>query len=65
VKGRPQADRLERVGVLVASGLIVGESLFGVLNSGLIRGQQQGGAARPGAADFAAGPALGVLAFVA
>src|SRR5947208_5085189 len=36
VKGRQQADRLERVGVLVASGLIVGESLFGVLNSGLI-----------------------------
>ncbi|HYU16558.1 MAG TPA: oligopeptide transporter, OPT family [Candidatus Acidoferrum sp.] len=36
VKGRPEAERLERVGVLVASGLIVGESLFGVLNSGLI-----------------------------
>ena len=31
-----QPDRAERLGTLVASGLIVGESLFGVLNAGLI-----------------------------
>lgn len=31
-------DRAERLGALVASGLIVGESLFGVLNAGLIVG---------------------------
>ena len=36
VKQMRSADRLERLGVLVASGMIVGESLFGVLNSGLI-----------------------------
>ena len=29
-------ERAERLGVLVASGMIVGESLFGVLNAGLI-----------------------------
>ena len=29
-------DRAERLGVLVASGMIVGETLFGVLNAGLI-----------------------------
>ena len=31
-------ERAERLGVLVASGMIVGESLFGVLNAGLIVG---------------------------
>jgi putative OPT family oligopeptide transporter len=35
-KTRRDAARAERLGVLVASGLIVGESLFGVLNAGLI-----------------------------
>jgi len=34
----PAPDRTERLGTLVASGLIVGESLFGVLNAGLIVG---------------------------
>jgi putative OPT family oligopeptide transporter len=32
----PHPARAERLGTLVASGLIVGESLFGVLNAGLI-----------------------------
>ncbi|MEK7714133.1 MAG: hypothetical protein AAB387_01635, partial [candidate division NC10 bacterium] len=32
----PHANRAERLGTLVASGLIVGEGLWGVLNSGLI-----------------------------
>ncbi|MBN9544145.1 MAG: oligopeptide transporter, OPT family [Alphaproteobacteria bacterium] len=31
-----RGERADRLGVLVASGLIVGESLFGVLNAGLI-----------------------------
>jgi putative OPT family oligopeptide transporter len=31
-----RSDHAERLGVLVASGMIVGESLFGVLNAGLI-----------------------------
>jgi len=33
---RPNADGLQRLGVLLASGLIVGESLFGVLLAGII-----------------------------
>src|SRR4029434_10208729 len=34
--GTPNAVRAERLGTLVASGLIVGEGLWGVLNSGLV-----------------------------
>ncbi len=34
--GRPQPDRTKQLGVLVASGLIVGESVFGVILAGLI-----------------------------
>ena len=34
----PNPERAERLGTLVASGLIVGESLWGVLNAGLIVG---------------------------
>jgi putative OPT family oligopeptide transporter len=64
VKGRPQADRLERAGVLVASGLIVGESLFGVLNSGLIVATNREAPLALAPADFFAGRGLGVLAFV-
>ena len=33
---RPNAEMAERFGVLLASGLIVGESLLGVMNAGLI-----------------------------
>jgi putative OPT family oligopeptide transporter len=36
VSGKPHAEALKRLGVLLASGLIVGESLFGVLLSGII-----------------------------
>ncbi|MBV8245987.1 MAG: oligopeptide transporter, OPT family [Candidatus Eremiobacteraeota bacterium] len=36
IRNRPNADAARRLGVLVASGLIVGESLFGVLLAGLI-----------------------------
>jgi putative OPT family oligopeptide transporter len=64
VKGRPQAGRLERVGVLVASGLIVGESLFGVLNSGLIVARNKDAPLALVPADFVVGRGLGVLAFI-
>jgi len=64
VKGRHQAARLERVGVLVASGFIVGESLFGVLNSGLIVATKNEAPLALVAADFAAANALGVVLFV-
>ncbi len=36
VERRPNADVAKRLGVLLASGLIVGESLFGVILSGII-----------------------------
>jgi putative OPT family oligopeptide transporter len=65
VKRRPEADRLERVGVLVASGLIVGESLFGVLNSGLIVATNKEAPIALVPAAFVAAPWLGVLTFVA
>jgi putative OPT family oligopeptide transporter len=35
---RTRTERAQRLGVLVASGMIVGESLFGVVNAGLIVG---------------------------
>ena len=36
VAGKPYAEVAKRMGVLMASGLIVGESLFGVFNAGVI-----------------------------
>ena len=33
-----RGEHAERLGVLVASGMIVGESLFGVINAGLFHG---------------------------
>ena len=65
MRRRGNAEQAERFGVLLASGLIVGESLLGVLNAGLIVAT---GSAAPLAlvgASFA-GPAewLGVLLFL-
>jgi putative OPT family oligopeptide transporter len=61
----PQSERAKQFGVLVASGLIVGESLFGVLLAGLIVST---GKAEPLALvgdNFATGSlAIGGLAFV-
>ncbi len=65
VKGRPNADRLQRLGVLVASGLIVGESLFGVLRSGLIVATNKEAPIGLVPANFAVAPVLGALAFIA
>jgi putative OPT family oligopeptide transporter len=65
VKGSRSADRLERLGVLVASGLIVGESLFGVLTSGLIVATRNEAPLALVAGDFAAATAIGVVAFAA
>ena len=64
IKGRPEAARLERLGVLVASGLIVGESLFGVLNSGLIVATRNEAPLALVPANFAPANVIGVLAFV-
>jgi putative OPT family oligopeptide transporter len=65
VKGRPQADRLQQLGVLVASGLIVGESLFGVLNAGLIVATNSEAPIGLAPADFILARLLGPLAFIA
>jgi len=57
-------DRAERLGTLVASGLIVGESLWGVLNAGLIVGTSKDAPIGLVREDFYFGPWLGILAFV-
>ncbi|MBV8532050.1 MAG: oligopeptide transporter, OPT family, partial [Candidatus Eremiobacteraeota bacterium] len=62
---QPQAERAKQLGVLVASGLIVGESLFGVLLAGLI--VFSGNASPLGIVGDAFAPAanaIGVVAFV-
>jgi putative OPT family oligopeptide transporter len=64
VEGGPNADRRQRIGVLVASGLIVGESLFGVVNSGLIVATRNEAPLGLVPADFAAAPAIGAICFV-
>ncbi len=42
VKSRPNADAARRLGVLVASGMIVGESIWGVVYAGVIVAAQKG-----------------------
>ena len=65
-KARSAKDpsRAERLGTLVASGLIVGESLFGVINAGLIVGFNSDAPIALMPAGVAAAPILGVLAFI-
>jgi putative OPT family oligopeptide transporter len=60
----PKPERAERLGTLVASGLIVGESLWGVINAGLIVGLSKDAPIAIVAEDFALAPWLGVLGFV-
>ena len=55
--------RAERLGVLVASGLIVGESLFGVINAGLIVGFNKDAPLAVVGSSFPA-DAVAVLGFV-
>jgi uncharacterized oligopeptide transporter (OPT) family protein len=54
----------ERLGVLVASGMIVGESMFGVINAGLIVGANRDAPLAVVPADFAFAMPLAVLGFV-
>jgi len=55
--------RAERLGVLVASGMIVGESMFGVINAGLIVGANRDAPLAVVPADFAFAMPLAVLGF--
>ena len=59
----PAPARAERLGTLVASGLIVGESLFGVLNAGLIVALSSDAPIALVSATFAPANVLGLLAF--
>ncbi|MBN9589885.1 MAG: oligopeptide transporter, OPT family [Alphaproteobacteria bacterium 64-11] len=60
---RSATARSERLGVLMASGLIVGESLFGVINAGLIVGAGRDAPLAVVPDGFAAAPLLGLLGF--
>jgi putative OPT family oligopeptide transporter len=64
VRSAPNPGRAERLGTLVASGLIVGESLWGVINAGLIVGLSNDAPIGIVPEDFALAPWLGVLGFV-
>jgi putative OPT family oligopeptide transporter len=57
-------ERTERLGTLVASGLIVGESLWGVINAGLIVGLSNDAPIGLVPESFAPAPWLGVISFV-
>jgi putative OPT family oligopeptide transporter len=65
IRSSPNPERAERLGTLVASGLIVGESLWGVLNAALIVGLSKDAPIGLAAEDFAPGPWLGLLGFLA
>lgn len=58
-------ERAKRLAVLVASGMIVGESLFGVVLAGLIVGTSKDAPLGLVGADFAAAPWLGLASFAA
>jgi len=67
-KGRarkmPHPDRAERLGTLVASGLIVGESIWGVMNAGLIVALSKDAPIGLVPEDFKLAPWLGLFGFV-
>ncbi|MDE3152150.1 MAG: oligopeptide transporter, OPT family, partial [Gemmatimonadota bacterium] len=65
VKSAPNPERAERLGTLVASGLIVGESLWGVINAGLIVGLSKEAPIGLVPDSFAPAPWLGALGFIA
>jgi len=63
-RAMPNPGRAERLGTLVASGLIVGESLWGVLNAGLIVALAKDAPIGLVAEDFALAKPLGVIGFI-
>ena len=64
VRTAPNPERAGRLGTLVASGLIVGESLWGVVNAGLIVALSNDAPIALVPADFVLAPWLGVIGFV-
>lgn len=59
------SEMLQRFGVLLASGLIVGESLLGMLNAGLIVAMDNANPLALVGADFKQGEIIGALLFLA
>jgi putative OPT family oligopeptide transporter len=64
IRNASNPERAERLGTLVASGLIVGESLWGVLNAGLIVGLSNDAPIGLVSEGFVLGPWLGPILFV-
>src|SRR5258708_24834707 len=60
-RATPNPDRAERLGTLVASWLIVGESLWGVINAGLIVGFSNDAPIGLAPEDFVLAPWLRLL----
>jgi putative OPT family oligopeptide transporter len=65
VRTMPDPGRAERLGTLVASGLIVGESVWGVINAGLIVAFAKDAPIAVVPESFALAPWLGLAGFVA
>jgi len=65
VRTAPNPERAERLGTLVASGLIVGESLWGVINAGLIVAFSTDAPIGIVPEGFPLAPWLGLFGFVA
>src|SRR5882762_6659787 len=63
-RAMPNPARAERLGTLVASGLIVGESLWGVMNAGLIVALSKDAPIGLVPEDFKLAPWLGLFGFV-
>jgi putative OPT family oligopeptide transporter len=63
-RSMPNPDRAQRLGTLVASGLIVGESIWGVINAGLIVSFSKDAPIALVPENFALAPWLGVIGFV-
>jgi putative OPT family oligopeptide transporter len=64
-RSMPNPERADRLGTLVASGLIVGESIWGVINAGLIVGFSKDAPIGLVPENFALAPWLGMLGFIA
>ena len=63
ISGAPDESMLTRFGVLLASGLIVGESLLGVVNAGLIVSTSNATPLALVGGDFAMAPSIGAGLF--
>jgi putative OPT family oligopeptide transporter len=64
VRATPNPERAQRLGTLVASGLIVGESIWGVVNAGLIVALSKDAPIALVPEDFKPAPWLGVFGFI-